>query len=184
MWQEIPGTQLDLPTLSTVAHWILDRGYLSGEDISNLMVLNPVFAAPYLLDLPISRPWSPVRKRIWGFGKVHKYRHCGHDRVNPRSMIHFVWSFLTPQDRFIVIRTFPQWKKYAELRLFAASQSISHLRAPKPMLEAGIPKRLDPVRARKNSACLLRFDFLHEMLFGILMANMSIVIVTSMLNGR
>ena len=29
------------------------------------------------------------------------------------------------------------------------------------MLEAGIPKRLDPVRARENSACLLRFDFLH-----------------------
>ena len=70
MWQEIPGTQLDLPTLSRVAHWILDSGYLSGEDISNLTDLNPVFAAPYLLDLPISRPWSPVRKRIWGFGKV------------------------------------------------------------------------------------------------------------------
>jgi len=99
-----------------VAVSIQASGFLDPTDVERLGMAHPDLVANSLvLDTWISKPWSPIRRRRWGFGKVSKDRGLSHDRVNPRSMIHFAWKFLTPAERRLAMEAFPQWKSYAAL---------------------------------------------------------------------
>mmetsp|Transcript_4851 Transcript_4851/g.11525 ORF Transcript_4851/g.11525 Transcript_4851/m.11525 type:complete len:935 (-) Transcript_4851:1191-3995(-) len=162
MHVDVPGNGQVAPTFMLVAHLIQASGYLGHDDDSNMARAHLALAnGSLLLEFPFTRPWKPTRKRRWGFGKVRKNRFCAHDQVNPKSMIHFAWGFLSCQDRYRAICAFPQWHQYARLRRFASTTSVVGLKAPRPMPKTGLPKTLDRNRAWLNSAGLLRFDFNH-----------------------
>ena len=159
---QVPGCGQVLPTLMTVVHLVQATGFFTDDDYTMMETTHYALIKDSLvLPFPISRPWSPFRKRQWGFGKRHKDRSSTHDKVNPISMIHHAWKFLAVDDRKEVVLTCPQWKKYVELRRFASVTSLVSLREERPMPAAGIPTTLDPHRAWLNSAGLLRFDFHH-----------------------
>ena len=146
-----------------VAVSIQASGFLDPTDVERLGMAHPDLVANSLvLDTWISKPWSPIRRRRWGFGKVSKDRGLSHDRVNPRSMIHFAWKFLTPAERRIAMEAFPQWKSYAALRRFACVHSVAELKEPQVLpADEDEPTALDKHRVWLNSAGLLRFDFNH-----------------------
>lgn len=162
MHRNVPGNGQVQPTFMLIAHLVQSSAYLDAPDYAVLTQVNLALArGSLLLEFPFSRPWKTTRKRRWGFGKVHKDRYSTHAKVNPRSMVHYAWGFLSPMDRHNVIVALPEWRQYASLRRFASMTSLSCLKEPRVTPATGIPTVLDLVRARYNSAGLLRFDFLH-----------------------
>ena len=156
----VPGWKIKLPTFMDVAALILHSEFLDDGSRMGLTQVNPTLSKhSNLLNTWVSKPWQPIRKRRWGFGKVHKDRSCSHDRVNPRSMLHFCWNFLDAHDRLRCVQAFPQWKQYAHLRTLACVTPLSRLLSLKVPRKKPIPTTLDMDRARLNSASLLRFDF-------------------------
>ena len=151
-------------TLMDIATIVFSKGYLDTSDYEALDQVHPDLGSPnsVVLNTWINRPWQPNRRRIWGFGRVTSDRSCTHDVVNPISMIHYAWNFLTPQDRRQAMKAIPKWRKYADLRRIACSLSVAPLKQER-MLEAdgSVPVALDPARALMNSCGLLRFDFSH-----------------------
>ena len=161
-WQHFPVDQRGVAFMD-VAVSIQASGFLDPTDVERLGMAHPDLVANSLvLDTWISKPWSPIRRRRWGFGKVSKDRGLSHDRVNPRSMIHFAWKFLTPAERRLAMEAFPQWKSYAALRRFACVHSVAELKEPRVLpADEDEPTALDKHRVWLNSAGLLRFDFNH-----------------------
>eukprot|EP00980_Cylindrotheca_fusiformis_P016485 scaffold4912_cov113-Cylindrotheca_fusiformis.AAC.2 len=104
----------------------------------------------------LTRPWLPIRRRLWGFGTISKDRVCTHDKPNPLGLIHFAWPYLSPIDRLKAFKVHPFWVKYAILRRKACCHSIASLRLPRADV-AG--ERMSSVRASMHSMALLRFDF-------------------------
>jgi hypothetical protein len=79
------------------------------------------------------RPWSPNRRRRWGFGTPHKDRTVVADAPLPHSFIHFAWPYLTPTERFATTRTCSQWYLYQKLRcatMHAPIAILKHIRPP------------------------------------------------------
>ena len=104
-------------------------GFLDVSSVAALELAHPDLVSNSLvLPTSLSKPWQPIRKRRWGFGKASTDRTLAHDRPNPHSMIHYAWTFLTPQDRRQAMRAFPQWRSYAELRHFAGTHDVQVLR--------------------------------------------------------
>ncbi|CAJ1939814.1 unnamed protein product [Cylindrotheca closterium] len=115
-----------------------------------------------VLNTWIAPPCNPIKKRLYGFGRASKDRGLNHDVVDPRSMIHFAWTYLSAEDRPTAVQASLVWKKYAELRRFACVTSLKSLQLPRLLMaDEKVPTTLDPHRAWLNSAALLRFDFNH-----------------------
>eukprot|EP00980_Cylindrotheca_fusiformis_P020541 scaffold7617_cov143-Cylindrotheca_fusiformis.AAC.2 len=104
----------------------------------------------------ISRPWKPIRRRLWGFGTISKDRICVHDKPNPLGLIHFAWVFLSPLDRLKAMRIHSSWQKYAALRRKACTKSVAWLRYPRSDVAMA---RMSQGRALSHTMALLRFDF-------------------------
>ena len=150
-----------LPTLADVWTHIDVSGFLSTHDIlvdaQTNAVNTLVFARGSTVGpLWLTRPWQPIRRRIWGFGATSSARSCTHDTPNPVMIIHFVWTFLDPFERNTMICSLSAWSQYARLRRDACGRSLRLLHQPR---SATIPTTLDPNRALVHSMALLRFDF-------------------------
>jgi hypothetical protein len=105
------------------------------------------------------RPWSPNRRRRWGFGIPSTTRTVVPDTPLPHGFIHFIWTFLTPLERKQVSITCSQWFLYHRLRCLAMMIPIAtlhHLRKP-----PGNPTRLPMDRSLLYAAALLRFHFIY-----------------------
>jgi hypothetical protein len=109
--------------------------------------------------LAFTRPWSPYRRRRWGFGIPSKHRSATHDHPSTIGMIHHIWPFLTPADRWSSYQACTSWRSYIRLRVTACRTLVAPLRATKPPLSASPPKRLNHDRARLYANALLRFNF-------------------------
>jgi hypothetical protein len=103
------------------------------------------------------RPWSPNRRRRWGFGTPHKDRTVVADAPLPHSFIHFAWPYLTPTERFATTRTCSQWYLYQKLRCATMHAPIAILKHIRP--SPGNPSTLPMDRAILYAAALLRFHF-------------------------
>jgi hypothetical protein len=103
------------------------------------------------------RPWSPHRRRRWGFGIPCSQRIATHDTVSYHSMIHFIWPFLDHRDRQTTTKVAPAWSFYPRLRRLAATESLAPLllqRDP-PGQPTGLPEK----RSVLYACALLRFHF-------------------------
>jgi hypothetical protein len=104
-----------------------------------------------------TRPWSPHRRRRWGFGIPSKERTVTNDKPPVHLLFHFVWPFLTPMERSTMTKTSAPWYLYQKLRVRAVSAPISSLLKKRP---APFPtKTLSMDRALLYACALLRFHF-------------------------
>ena len=103
------------------------------------------------------RPWSPHRRRRWGFGVPSTTRTVVNDVPPPHLCIHFIWVFLTPKERHTMTRTCSQWFLYHRLRITAVRIPIASLRQRRP--PPGKPYRLPAARALLYASAMLRFHF-------------------------
>jgi hypothetical protein len=104
-----------------------------------------------------TRPWSPNRRRRWGFGVPHANRTVVNDTPAPHICIHFAWTFLTPMERVTMSRATEQWFLYQKLRVRAVTLPIAQLlqkRSP-----SSTPRTLPIDRAILYASALLRFHF-------------------------
>ena len=104
----------------------------------------------------LTRPWMPIRRRLYGSGASTLKRHCSHATPHLDGVIHFAWIFLTPGERKCAVTAFSAWRLYAYLRRDACRLSLSPLQAARGV---NIPKKLSRQRALLHSVALLRFDF-------------------------
>jgi hypothetical protein len=122
------------------------------ERTSRAFALGPTFGPLWLY-----RPWSPHRRRRWGFGIPSKQRIATHDSATYHSILHFVWTYLAPADRKVATKVSSAWSLYHQLRIRAATTSLAPLRDRRP--PPGNPNRLPEDRALLYSCALLRFHF-------------------------
>lgn len=165
---------------------VLVQDYLDDEGWETMESVHPDFTKGSLV-LPcwISKLWQPMRRRLWGFGAESADRKCNHDKVNPVMIIHQIWRFLTPRDRRESMKACKQWKKYAQLRRFAATTSLCPLKQPRTLGPGqAIPMKLCKHRAWLNSAGLLRFDFIYGDFIRYLGGNIRTACEISMLSGK
>jgi hypothetical protein len=89
------------------------------------------------------RPWSPHRRRRWGFGIPCLQRIATHDTVSYHSMIDFIWPFLDHHDRQTTTQVAPAWSFYPRLRRLAATESIAPLllQQDPPGQPTGLPEK-------------------------------------------
>jgi hypothetical protein len=144
--------------LHSLVAWIVP--FLSQADIAKLAFLNRDFqVGPVGYPYYFYRPWSPLRRRRWGFGIPSKHRSSVSSRPQAQQIFHHAWTYLTPQDRFQVAIAYPVMHDYVALRSFAVTESIASLKHQR--LPPGKPKKLDPVLAHRYGAALLRFNFVY-----------------------
>ena len=144
------------PGLEDILLWV--HRFLEPNDravtrcIAKSFIRGPTFGP-----LWFTRPWSPNRRRRWGFGALSRDRTVVNDKPPKHLILHFVWQFLTPQDRQAASQTCPQWYLYHQLRwraLLLPIATLKHLRSP-----PGSPEKLPMNRALLHASALLRFHF-------------------------
>jgi hypothetical protein len=111
-------------SLHAIIAWIVP--FLAQSSLAKLAVLNHDFSFgangyPYYL----YRPWSPLRRRRWGFGTPSKHRSSVSDRPHVHQVLHHSWTYMTPADRIVILQTYPIMTDYLHLRQFAVNQSLS-----------------------------------------------------------
>lgn len=145
-------------TLQNTWHWICP--FLPNDDRDTLLSFLPHDGLGLLAaNLPISPPWPPFRRRHYGFGQASTSRSLISDRPSSALILHHVWTWLSPRDRVVVVRSDSRFREYASLRLHATQAPVWNLRQPRTEDPAAPPLRIPPARARDLSAALLRFDF-------------------------
>jgi hypothetical protein len=146
----------DIPTLRAVLIWV--KPYLEPPDNANVCgVAREYRLGPEYGPLYFYRPWSPHRRRRWGFGTPNKERTVVNDVPPPHLCIHFIWQFLLPEERHAMTCACSQWFLYHKLRLLAIRLPIARLRLRRP--PPGKPKRLPIDRALLYGSAMLRFHF-------------------------
>jgi hypothetical protein len=144
------------PTLYDVMIWTVP--YLETDDIKRLKrVGKPYQHGPGFGPLWFTRPWSPNRRRRWGFGIPSSDRTVVNDKPPVHLAIHFVWTFLSPHDRVKMTKLSAPWFLYQKLRAKAISAPISQLLQSRPSPQK--PKKLSMDRAILYACALLRFHF-------------------------
>jgi hypothetical protein len=146
----------NLITLSDV--WIWIDPFLTQVDKTSMSTLNRSYhLGPTFGPLWFYRPWSPHRRRRWGFGLPSIGRSATHEEPSPYTALHFAWVFLEPLDRLNATKTCAVWYQYHKLRYKAVTMSLKplrRLRAP-----PGNPSRLPRDRSLLYACALLRFHF-------------------------
>jgi hypothetical protein len=159
-WPNSLEAQTLQPTQQPVLMDILiyTRPFLESADTAKLACLARDYVlGPEFGPLWFSRPWSPHRRRRWGFGIPSKTRTVVADSPLPYGFIHFIWPFLTPTDRFTMTKTCSQWFLYQKLRCFAMRAPIAQLHQPRP--PPGSPLKLPMSRSLLYASAMLRFHF-------------------------
>ena len=112
---------------------ILVSPYLTSTDRAKTACTSTVYSlGPEYGPLWFSRPWSPNRRRRWGFGVPHKEKSVVTDSPLPHSIIHFAWPFLLPQDRRTMTISCSQWFLYHKLRCYTMFAPIATLKQVRP----------------------------------------------------
>ena len=147
------------PVLCLSDVWPLLIPFLDPSARQSLHFLSQAFAlGPRFTGLWLSRPWSPYRRRRWGFGReVDLQRTIVTRAPSCYILLHHIWSFLTPHERSLMSRTHVLWDLYASMRLRAFTSSVALLRRVRP--SPGSPKKLPLPRGILHACTLLRFDF-------------------------
>ena len=144
------------PTLIDVLIWL--RPYLEKEAKHNICCVAHAYRyGPEFGPLWLYRPWSPNRRRRWGFGIPSSERTVVNDVPPPHLAIHYIWTFLLPHARKSMTNMCSQWFLYNRLRILATHLPIAHLRVSRP--PPSKPKRLPMDRALLYASALLRFHF-------------------------
>ncbi len=134
------------------------RSYLTTDDKARTACVAKLYAlGPEYGPLWFTRPWSPNRRRRWGFGTPHKDRTVVADSPLPHGFIHFAWSWLTPQERQQATMACSQWFLYHKLRCYSMWAPIATLKHARP--PPGNPTTLPMDRALLYASALLRFHF-------------------------
>jgi hypothetical protein len=95
------------PGLLDVLLWVLP--YLTSTDTRATRCLTHASQfGPEYGPLWFVRPWSPNRRRRWGFGALHRDRTIVNDEPPKHLILHFVWQYLTPADRYAAAHTCSQ----------------------------------------------------------------------------
>jgi hypothetical protein len=108
-----------------------------------------------------TRPWTPYRRRLWGFGTPSARRSTHHDAPSVVSILPYLWTFLAPTNRWACHQVCSPWRAYVHLRIRACRVSISnlrHIRLP-PTLDPA--PNLDKPRAYLYACALSRFHFIY-----------------------
>ena len=113
---------------------------------------------PMCSDMWITKPWPPIRRRIYGFGTIHQDSCVIHNTPNPIQCLHHTWTYPTPRERFCCSQVNTLWKNYIKLRAKAIPSSLHSLRLSKSKTQQAL---LCEKRAQLHSLALLRFDFNH-----------------------
>jgi hypothetical protein len=121
------GTPVLMDILIHVRSYLVRHDEVSLACTGKLYSLGPAFGP-----LWFSRPWSPNRRRRWGFGLPSRDRTIKTNDPLPHGFIHFIWTFLTPEERQITTRTCSQWFLYHRLRCFAMTAPIASLKQLRP----------------------------------------------------
>jgi hypothetical protein len=142
--------------LSDILIWVIQ--YLEVEDQQHLRCTAKDYRfGPGYGPIWFYRPWSPHRRRRWGFGIPSPERTVVNDVPPPHLYIHFVWQFLNPEERFVMSRAAAPWFLYQKLRARAVTMPIRHLLAVRP--DKKPPKKLPLDRAVLYASALLLFHF-------------------------
>ena len=145
-----------VPALNDVLIWV--SPYLEPSENSLLTTLATDYRhGPGYGPLWFYRPWSPHRRRRWGFGIPSINRTVVNDRPPPHLMIHFVWQYLDAADRYNMSRATKEWFLYQRLRAKAVRCPIRILLKTRPNQKP--PKRLPEDRAILYASALLLFHF-------------------------
>ena len=140
------------PLLLDVLIWVIP--YLEVVDTTRLKyTMKSLRRGSGFGPLWFTRPWSPNRRRRWGFGIPSTNRTVVNDKPQVHLMLHFVWIYLTPEERYTMSQTSAPWYLYQKLRQKAILAPISQLLAvrPAPMK----PKTLSMNRALLYACALL-----------------------------
>ena len=108
----------------------------------------------------LTRPWAPIRRRIWGFGRISRARSTVSDDPNLLMIIHHTWTFLDTSARTAVRRASHRIDRYSKFRLLACSLSLGILRHAKGHPPRS-PAHLSGDTAARFGTALLRFDFVY-----------------------
>jgi hypothetical protein len=102
-------------------------------------------------------PWSPHRRRHWGFGLPSSAHIATHKEATYHIVIHFAWTYLAPRDSHCATQVLPTWCFYHRLRLRAVTTSLAPLHFPRA--SPGQPVQLPEHRFILYACALLRFHF-------------------------
>jgi hypothetical protein len=108
-----------------------------------------------------TRPWTPYRRRLWGFGTPTASRSTHHDAPSVISTLPYIWTFLAPSDRWASHHVCSPWRAYVHLRIRACRVSISTLRLVRPPPTSASATTLDQTRAYLYACALSRFHFIY-----------------------
>eukprot|EP00980_Cylindrotheca_fusiformis_P016666 scaffold5018_cov85-Cylindrotheca_fusiformis.AAC.1 len=127
---------------------VADSGFLSPVDLEAVYQQHS-FLASWVQFGPlwISPPWLPIRRRLWGFGRMSSSRSCAHDRPGHLFVIHFVWPYLFPEDRQRAAKAYVHWGLYAILRRRAVLLPLSSLHSLREERVGGPASELSTDRA-------------------------------------
>jgi len=173
-----PGNQLDTQScnqvvLSLASIIVYVASFLTARDTENLTSVSSAFRfGTRYGDSWFTKPWNPLRRRLWGFGTPSVSRRTTYSPVPASAavglavpiygVLHFVWQFLSPAERFATGQTTKIWHEYISLRHSAQLHSVAALRSPRPPPDPAAPPRVLPSeRARLCGCALLRFNFVY-----------------------
>ena len=145
-----------IPTLIDILVWVTP--YLEKTQQARLHEVATAYRyGPGFGPLWFYRPWSPHRRRRWGFGIPSTDRTVVNDIPPPHLPIHFIWQYLDPEDRYKMTRMTAPSFLYQRLRTRAVTVPIRTLLHTRPDLPP--PKRLPMDRAILYASALLLFHF-------------------------
>ena len=107
----------------------------------------------------LTRPWPPIRRRRYGFGRISQARAATTDSPNLLHVFHHLWPFLDVIDRHKMQQLSSPILRYAYQRVHAAMHSVAVLRDSRPPPTK--PTSINQPWTRLFGSALLRFDFLY-----------------------
>ena len=140
--------------------WVYVIPFLPRPARAAISTLNSSFSYGVICSpLWITRPWPPLRRRRYGFGKISSERSATTTAPTFLHIFHHLWPHLLPIDRFNCHRSCLATLRYSFQRVHSALTPISSLRATRP--SPGKPTHIDQPRTRLFGSALLRFDFIY-----------------------
>jgi hypothetical protein len=107
----------------------------------------------------LTRPWPPLRRRRYGFGRISSARSATTTAPTFHHIFHHAWLSLSPVERRTCQRICPELLRYSYQRVHAATTSVACLWTSRPSPTK--PKSIDQARTRLFGSALLRFDFVY-----------------------
>ena len=145
---------IDIWSKLAPSNFLTPRDQAACRCISHHFQYGPAYST-----VTLTRPWNPLRRRKWGFGIPSVGRSTTTIDLTIQHVFHFVWTYLTPTERYIMSQSIRPLEFYVKLRYVANHQPIHHLqvqqRRPQPS------KNINLKLATQFACVLLRFNFIY-----------------------